>query len=86
MFKLNSFCKECFNPYKIVWNCKKHINDKEWVYLCYNCIRYFKYLNGRKFKSQFQNVKSIIKCSLKPNKLELPFYELSPAPKDSKIY
>ena len=53
MFKLNSFCKECFDPYKIVWNCKKHIEDKEWVYLCYNCIRYFKYVNGRKFKSQF---------------------------------
>ena len=86
MFKLNSFCKECLDPYKIVWNCKKHINDKDWIYLCYNCIFYYKHLNGRKFKSQFQNVKSIIKCSLKPNKLELPFYELSPAPKDSKIY
>ena len=32
MFKFNSFCKECFDPYKIVWNCKKHIDDKEWVF------------------------------------------------------
>ena len=86
MLKFNSFCKECFDPYKIVWNCKKHIDDKEWVYLCYNCIRYFKYINNRKFKSQFQNIKSYIRCSLKPTKLELPFYELSPTPKDSKIY
>ena len=30
MFKLNSFCKECFDPHKIVWNCKKHTDDKEW--------------------------------------------------------
>ena len=86
MFKFNSFCKECFDPYKIVWNCKKHINDKEWVYLCYNCIRCYKYVNGKKFKSQFQNVKSVIKCSLKPIKLELLFYELSRVPKDSKVY
>ena len=52
----------------------------------YNCIRYFKYVNGKKFKSQFQNVKSLIRCSLKPIKLELPFYKLSSAPKDAKLY
>ena len=86
VFKLNSFCKVCFDPYKIVWNCKKHIEDKEWVYLCYNCNRYYRYVNGKKFKSQFQNVNSVIKCSLKPIKLELPFYELSRVPKDSKVY
>ena len=62
MFKLNSFCKECFDPYKIVWKCKKNIDDKELVYICGNCVRYFQYLNKRNFKSQLQNIKSLINC------------------------
>ena len=68
MYKLNSFCKECFDPHKIVWNCKKHSSDTEWIYLCGICIRYFKYLNGNNFESQFQNIKSLInlmKCNSK---------------------
>ncbi len=74
MFKLNSFCKECFDPCKIVWNCKKTFKDKERIYLCGNCIRYYRHLNGRKFKSQFQNIKRIIRCRLKLSNLELPIY------------
>ena len=54
MFKLNSFCKECFEPYKIVWNCKKHIDDKEWVYLCYNCIRYLNILMAENLNPNFK--------------------------------
>ena len=77
MFKLDSFCEECFDPYKIVWNCKKHIDDKDWIYLCGNSVRYFKYLNGIKFKSQFQSIKSLRWCKLKLSKLELPIYEVS---------
>ena len=77
MFKLNSFCEECFDPYKVVWNCKKHINDKDWIYLCGNCVRYFKYLNKRNFKSQFQSIKSLRWCTLKLSKLELSIYEVS---------
>ena len=77
MYKLNSFCKGCFDPQKIVWSCKKHISDKEWTYLCGNCIGYFKYINGRNFKSQFQNIKSFIKCRFKSSKMELPLYEVS---------
>ena len=77
MFKLNSFCKECFDPQKIVWNCKKHISDKDWIHLCGNCIRYYKYLNGRNFKSQFQNIKRMIKCRFNPSKLNLPLFEVN---------
>ena len=77
MFKFNSFCEECFDPYKVVWNCKKHINDKDWIYLCGNCVRYFKFLNKRNFKSQFQSIKSLRWCTLKLSKLELPIYEVS---------
>ncbi len=74
MFKLNSFCSNCFDPYKIVWNCKKHIQDKEWIYLCGNCVRYYRALNKRNFKSQVQNVTALTYCSLNPSKLSLPFY------------
>ena len=49
----------------------------DWIYLCGNCIRYYKYLNGRKFKSQFENIKSFIKCRQNPTKLELPLYEFN---------
>ena len=77
MFKLNSFCKECFDPHKIVWNCKRHIEDMDWIYLCGNCIRYYKYLNGRKFKSQLETIKSFIKCRQNRTKLELPLYEFN---------
>ena len=76
MFKLNSFCKECFDPHKIIWSCKKHFSEKNWIYLCGNCIRYFKNINGKNFRSQFQNIKSFTKCRVLLKKLELPFYEL----------
>ena len=49
----------------------------DWIYLCGNCIRYYKYLNGRKFKSQFENIKSFIKCRQNQTKLELPLYEIN---------
>ncbi len=75
MFKFNSFCKECLDPYKIVWRCKTHIDEKEWVYLCGNCVRYFQYLNKKKFKSQLQNIKSIINCRTHSTKLELCLYD-----------
>ena len=75
MFKLNSSCKECFDPHKIIWNCKKHLSDKDWIFLCGNCIRYYKYLNGRNFKSQFQNIKSLIKCRLQLTKITLSIFE-----------
>ena len=76
MLKLNSFCSECFDPHKVLWNCKKHIEEKDWKYLCYNCILINKHLYGRYFKSQFQNIKSFRWCKLKLSRLELPFYEV----------
>ena len=75
MFKLNGFCKECFDPHKIIWNCKKHSSDKDWIFLCGNCLRYYKQLNGKNFKSQFQNIKSFIKCQLHSTKIELQIFE-----------
>jgi len=74
MFKFNAICEECLMPYKIVWNCKKHVADKKWIFLCDNCIRVTKILNRNKFKSQFQNVTALIRCSLKPSKLNLKIH------------
>ena len=56
MFRRNSNCDECNFPYKIVWNCKRNIFEKDWLYLCYNCVRLNKYLYRRYFKSHFQNI------------------------------
>ena len=77
LFKRNSHCDECNYPYKIVWNCKKNIFEKDWLYLCYNCIRLNKYLYGNYFKSQFQNIKSFRWCKLNLSKVELPLYEVN---------
>ena len=77
MFRLNDICENCLIPFKIIWNCKKSIDDKNWIYLCGNCVRYYRYLNGRKFKSQYQSIKSLRWCNLKLSKLELPIYEVS---------
>ena len=77
LFKRNSHCDECNHPYKIVWNCKKNTFEKNWLYLCYNCICLNKYLYGRYFKSQFQNIKSFRWCKLRLSKVELPLCEVS---------
>ena len=77
LFKRNSYCDGCNHPYKIVWNCKRNIFEKNWLYLCYNCIRLNKYLYGRYFKSQFQNIKSFRWCKLKLSKVELSLYEVN---------
>ena len=76
MFLRNSNCDECGLPYKTVWNCRRSVFEKDWFYLCYNCIRLNKQLYGRYFKSQFQNIKSFRWCKLKLSTLELPIYEV----------
>ena len=64
-------------PHKVIWTCKKHINEKYWTYLCSNCVKYFKHRNGNHFKSKFQNIKNLIKLYgikykiIKINKIEI---------------
>ena len=77
LFKRNSHCDECNHPYKIVWNCKRNTFEKNWLYLCYNCICMNKYLYGRYFKSQFQNIKNFRWCKLKLSRIELPLYKVN---------
>ena len=56
MYRTNSNCDDCNHYYKIVWNCKKNILEKDWLYLCYNCIRLNRKLYKRYFKSQLENI------------------------------
>ena len=74
-FKKNHECENCILPFNTVWNCKKTLEDKEWILLCYNCILYFKDLNRWRFKTQFQNIKRYIWCRTNPSKLKLTLYE-----------
>ena len=76
MYKRNTICDECRYPYKTVWSCKRNILEKDWLYLCYNCIRFNKYLYKKKFKSQLQNIKGFRWCNLKLSKLELTLYNI----------
>ena len=76
-FKKNHNCEICKLPFDIVWNCKLTSEDKYWVLLCYNCVRYFKHLNLWRFKTQLQNIKNIRRCSLGPIETLLPLHEVN---------
>jgi hypothetical protein len=76
-FTKNNKCEECKLPFNTVWNCKKNLEEKFWILLCYNCIRKFKFLNGWKFKSQLQNIKNFRRCGLRPVEKALPLYEFN---------
>ena len=56
---------------------KKNIFEKDWLYLCYNCIRFNRYLYGKYFKSQFQNIKSFRRCKLNLSKVVLPLLKVN---------
>ena len=86
MLKKNSKCEDCGMPYKIVWNCKINSFEKDWLFLCYNCILLHKNLNGVYFKTQLQNIKSFRWCRLKLSKIELPFFEFFTTSKNLKLY
>ena len=74
-FKKNEKCEECKIPFKFLWNCKRTLDEKVWILLCYNCIRHFKNVNRWRFKSQLQNIKGFRWCKLDVSKIELPFYQ-----------
>ena len=35
---MSYFCSKCEYPFKALWRCK-YGHHKEWVSICYNCIR-----------------------------------------------
>mgnify|MGYP001171098307 FL=1 len=67
-------CYKCEYPFKTLWRCK-YGHHKEWVSICYNCIKEIRFVNV-KFISQIENIKRIIRCRLNPSKLVLPLYEV----------
>jgi len=69
------FCMKCENPFKILWRCK-YGHHKEWVSICYNCIRDIRCVRIR-FISQIENIKRMIRCRLKLSNLELPLYNIT---------
>ena len=76
-FKKNHQCEECKIPFRIVWSCKRTSDEKDWMLLCYNCIRRFKHLNRWRFKTQLQNIKGFKWCRSNPCKMKLSLYEIS---------
>ena len=69
---MSYFCCKCEYPFKTLWRCK-YGHHKEWVSICYNCIRDIRSVRIR-FISQIENIKKIIRCRLKLSDLELPLY------------
>jgi hypothetical protein len=65
------------NSHSILSGIVKTFDEKVWILLCYNYIKKFKFLNGRKFKSQIQNIKSFRTCGLRPVKILLHLDEVN---------
>ncbi len=67
-------CNKCEYPFKTLWRCNIG-HYKEWVSICYNCIKEIRFVDVR-FISQIENIKRMIRCKLIPTKLALPLYEI----------
>ena len=65
---------KCEYSFMTLWRCKCG-HHKEWVSICYNCIKEIRFVNVR-FISQIENIKRMIRCRPNPSKLELPLYEI----------
>ena len=71
---MSCFCYKCVYPFKTLWRCK-YGHHKEWVYICYNCIKNIRSVKIR-FTSQIENIKKIIRCKLNPSKIYLQLFEV----------
>ena len=70
VFHKNLTCNKCEYPFKTLWRCK-YGHHKEWVSICYNCIKEIRFVNVR-FISQTEIFKRMKRCRLKLSNLELP--------------
>ena len=70
---MSNFCNRCEIPFKTLWGCKYN-HHKEWVSICFNCIKEIRFLNIR-FVSQIENIKRMIRCRVNLSVLKLPLYE-----------
>ena len=55
--------------------CSKYGYQKEWVSICYNCIRDIRSVKIR-FISQIENIKRIIRCNLNQSKIYIQLFEV----------
>ena len=68
------FCMKCEYPFKILWRCK-YGHHKEWVSICYNCIRDIRCVRIR-FISQIENIKRMIRRKLNPSKIYIQLFKV----------
>ena len=68
------FCMKCEYPFKILWRCK-YGHHKEWVSMCYNCIRDIRCVRIR-FISQIENIKRMIRRKLNPTKIYIQLFKV----------
>ena len=71
---MSYFCSKCEYHFKTLWRCK-YGHHKEWVFVCYNCIRDIRSVKNR-FISQIENIKRIIRCRLYPTKIYLQLFKV----------
>ena len=77
-------CNKCEYPFKTLWRCK-YGHHKEWVSICYNCIKEIRFVNVR-FISQIENIKRKIRCRLNPTKIYLQLREYTDGSLKGVIY
>ena len=71
---MSYFCSKCEYPFNTLWRCK-YGHHKEWVSICYNCIRDIRFVRIT-FISQIENIKKIIRCRLKPTKIYIQLFKV----------
>ncbi len=71
---MSYFCSKCEYPFKTLWRFK-YGHHKEWVSICYNCIRDIRSVRIR-FISKIENIKRIMRCSLNPTKIYLQLFKV----------
>ena len=71
---MSYFFSKCEYPFKTLWRCKYGYH-KEWVSICYNCIRYKRSVKIR-FIGQIENIKRMIRCKLNQSKIYIQLFEV----------
>ena len=72
---MSYFCSKFEYPFKTLWRCK-YGHHKQWVSICYNCIKEIRSVRIR-FISQIEKIKRVIGCRLKLSNLELSLHNIT---------
>ena len=71
---MSYLCSKCEYPFKTLWRCKYDYH-KEWVSICYNCLKDIRSVKIR-FISQIENIKRMIRCDLNQSKIYIQLFEV----------